>query len=290
VRPEGVRFQDIDFVAGNDLRPVPGSAAAPETPAADENSTGAIVELHAWRAEFRGCSFQAAKDCRQPSAAIRWCPKVRTGPSDLALPSGTLRLTDCTIRDVCAGVVCPQAGAVCVELTNTLDLAPGPLVRLDRCPKADEPVVLRLSHVTLRAAGPLLECRWARPEDSPGAIAIQSDDSVFLPERWSAVIALLGPGSPQRLFAKLRWTGQGSLVAPDGVVAAWRSPDGKSQPLDDASAAITGLVRSEMEFAGRPEEGPRAQRLVRWQAPLSSTDVPGIDPARLTNPAADVGF
>ena len=102
VRPEGVRFQDIDFVAGTNLRSVPGFEAArwtplevvQQTPGADENSAGAVVELHAWRAEFRGCSFQAGKDCRQPPAAIRWCPEVRAGQSGLALPSGNLRLTD----------------------------------------------------------------------------------------------------------------------------------------------------------------------------------------------------
>jgi serine/threonine protein kinase len=281
VKPEGVRFENIDFLAaGSDSDPA--AKAAP----ADENSTPAIVRLGAWRAEFRGCSFQAAQNGLSPPAAVYWSPAVKTGPAELSLPSGQVLLADCVLRNVQAGVVCPPLGAVSVELDNTLCLAPGPLVRLDRCPRADEPIALRLSHVTLRSAGPLLECRYPHVEESPGAISIQADNSVLMPATRHAIVSFVGPGSPERLLVHLRWTGQGSLVAPDAAVAQWEPPGGKAQPLDDASAAIAGLVRGDVEFAGRLEEGPQSHRVVRWQAPLSSAEAPGVEPGRLAWPAA----
>ena len=42
-------------------------------------------------------------------------------------------------------------------------------------------------------------------------------------------------------------------------------------------ASITGLVRSNVQFAGAMEAGPLACRIVRWQAPLRSPNAPGID-------------
>jgi len=285
VNREGIRFENIDFLAaGSDSDPA--AKAAP----ADENSTPAIVRLGAWRAEFRGCSFQAASVGLSPPAAVHWSPAAKTGPAELSLPSGQVLLVDCVLRNVQAGVVCPQLGAVSVELDNTLCLAPGPLVRLDRCPKADEPIALRLSHVTLRSAGPLLECRYPRVEESPGAISVQADNSVLMPASRHAIVSFVGPGSPERLLLGLRWMGQGSLVAPDAVVAQWQPPGGKVQALDDSAAAIAGLVRGEVEFAGRAEEGPPSHRVVRWQAPLSSAEVPGVEPGRLAWPAASAAF
>ena len=282
VRTEAIRFENIDFVAGN-----AGPAALPKPPAAQSSAAAAIVELRAWRAEFRGCSFQAPRDCPRLPVAIRWRPETSAAQPEMALPSGQVRLADCVFRNVQAGVAYTQAGTVSVELVNALCLGPGPLVRLDGCPKADESVILRLSHVTLRAGGPLLECRYARLEDPAGPISIEADNSIFLPVGPSAVVRFSGPGSPARLWENLRWTGQGSLVGSDVAVAQWQSSEGKVQTLDDASAAIAGLVRGEVEFAGRAEEGPEAQRAVRWQAPLNSAEAPGVDPKRLSWPAPD---
>jgi hypothetical protein len=64
-------------------------------------------------------------------------------------------------------------------------------------------------------------------------------------------------------------------------ILAWRGPDGQQQIIDESSLSIAGLVRSEVTFAANASDDPMASRLVRWQAPLQSSNPPGIDPARL---------
>ena len=65
--------------------------------------------------------------------------------------------------------------------------------------------------------------------------------------RWSGSLAV---EMPERLPAAMRWTGQGSLVAPRVPMIAWRGPDGRQQAVDESTLSIAGLVRSEVEFAG----------------------------------------
>jgi hypothetical protein len=168
-----------------------------------------------------------------------------------------------------------------VELANTLQLGGGPLVRLDHCPRPDEPVLIALQRVTLRGGGPVLECRCQAMDWQPGEISIQAAGCAFVPEPGAALLLLTGPESPERLLGSIRWTGQGSLVSPEAVIAAWRLPDGGQRVLDEAAVSIDGLVRSEVGFAGSADAGAAASRIIRWQAPLQSTDPPGIDAAAL---------
>ena len=60
VRPENVRFENVDFVWKSDSQ---HSAAGPGP---------AIIVLEASRAEFHGCSFQPADQESGPVVAIRW--------------------------------------------------------------------------------------------------------------------------------------------------------------------------------------------------------------------------
>jgi hypothetical protein len=276
VRVENVRFENIDFVWDH--------------ASADSSSTAgaALVHLQASRAEFHGCTFQSSVP---PSAtpapsvpfppAVRWTYPVDRHDAALSLPSGRVRLGDCVFRRVGAGVDCHCVGAVAVELTNTLHLGAGPLVRLDHPPGPDEPIVIGLTEVTLRHGGPLLECPGGQTETQPGKIAIQAIRCALVPGPEVPLLRFTGEHSPKPLLANVRWTGQGSLVGPKIPIAQWRRSDGRTELLDDASVSIAGLVRSEVEFAGNIGEGPAASQLTRWQAPLHSTAPPGIDPTRL---------
>ena len=195
-----------------------------------------------------------------------------------------MQLSDCVSSGVAAGVDCRTVGAVVVKLANTLHLDGGPLVRLDHCPKPDEPILIELSHVTLRGAAALLECRYRRIGDQPGRISIRSDGCAFVPDERTAILVFAGAGSPERLLENVHWTGQGSLVSQRAVIAGWHRPDGGLSKLDDASASIAGIVRSEVEFAGLSGEGPAASRITRWQVPLRSDRPPGIKPETLALP------
>jgi serine/threonine-protein kinase len=262
---EGVRFENVDFVWDH--------------PAQAEEA--ALVHVRSARAEFRGCQFRPTRRLPTPPVAIRWTHPADSDKSEFSLPSGRVRLRDCVLRWVGVGVECQTRGALAVELANTLQLGGGPLVRLDHCPRPDEPVLIALERVTLRGGGPVLECSCRAMDEQPGEISIQAAGCAFVPEPNGALLLLTGPESPQRILGSIRWTGQGSLVSPEAVIAAWRLPDGGQRVLDEAAVSIDGLVRSRVEFAGSADSGAAASRIIRWQVPLRSTDPPGIDAAAL---------
>jgi eukaryotic-like serine/threonine-protein kinase len=270
VSVEDVRFEGLDFVWQH---------------AAEAGKTGdppaAVIQLRAARIAFHGCRFQAGPTATTLPAAIAWTHPTDAQAGALSLPSGRVQLSDCVLQRVSAGIDCRTAGALTVDLNNTLFLGSGPLVRLDHCPGGDEPVLLNVAQVTLRGSGPLLECRYPQIEVQPGEIAIQATGSVFAPAANMPLVRFSGSDDPERLLQNLRWTGQGSLVTPATAIAAWQGSQGSPKTLDDALVSIAGLVRSEVVFAGGVQAGPAASRAQRWQAPLQSADPPGIDPKPL---------
>jgi hypothetical protein len=273
VRPERVCFEDVDFVWGDSTGVSPSSAA-----------DAAVIHVLAARAEFRGCSFQGGETAMPLPIAVRWTHPAEQERAGLSLPSGQLKLSDCVFRRVGAGISCETLGARAVELANVLYLGTGPLVRLDHCPKSDEPTLVRLSDVTLRNAGPLLECRYRQVVDEPGDVSIHASGCVLATRPEAALLSFVGPVPPERLAVDMRWTGEGSVVPPEGIVAAWQAPGGRVQVLDDALFSIAGLVRSEVEFAGPAETGPEANRTCRCQVPLRRSAFPGVDPGSLAWP------
>ena len=269
IATEDLRFEHIDFV-WNTSDPPASPATSP-----------AILQLRASRATFHGCSFQSAGHGLTQPTAIRWSHLDGYAASAIALPTGQVQLSDCVFRHVGVGIESQRVGAVAVEMANVLHLGSGPLVHLNHCPKLDEPVVVSLASVTLRDSGPLLQCVYEQLEDQPGSITVQANGSAFVTGPQVALLSFVGPAAPEQLLTSIQWTGQGSLVAPQTVVAQWRHPDGKPQSLDDTSVSIAGLVRSSVDFAGPAETGPEANRITRWQVPLHSSSPPGIDPASL---------
>ena len=268
VQAEKVRFQNVDFL---------WSGQSPHVPPA-------IVRIEAARAEFQGCSFQASRSATVEPAALRWAQPGDNGPSDLTLPTSQIRLKDCVFRHVASAIDVQRAGAVGLDLANVLSLGVGPLVHLRHCPRFDEPLVLNLTNVTLRGSGPLLECLYDKVEDQPGKITVQAESCAFVPAPHNPLILFVGEGSPQRILSSLDWTGQGSLVAPEAVIAQWKRPGGQTQTLDEASVAMAGMVRSAVTFAGDLDVSPTANRVNRWQVPLRSASPPGIDPRPLVWP------
>ncbi len=240
-----------------------------------------MVQLRASGAEFRGCSFQGEEMTPDPISAVRWVHPARAKEVETALPSGRLRMADCLLSRVGAGLDCRTVGALAIEVKNTLRLGGGPLVRLDHCPLADEPASIVLEQVTLRGGGPLLECLMPRLVEQPGEISVLATACAFVPEPGVPLVRLIATEMPLPLLSGVRWSGQGSLLAPQVPVIAWREPGSGEKIVDESSLSIAGLVRSAVGFAGPPSADPTASRLIRWQAPLQSADPPGIDPASL---------
>ncbi len=273
VRPEGVRFENVDFVWED--RPAP-AAEVPAEPT--------IVHVSASRADFRACSFRAAPGATQRPVAIRWTYPADRSRAETALFSGRLRLTDCLLGHVGGGVACETLGAPAIQMANVLYLGAGPLVELDHCPRADEPVLLALTSVTMRDSGPLLECRYGEIPNQPGSLSIQAEGCALVTRARAPLLSFWGAMRPERILGKIRWTGQGSLILPEAAVAAWRNREGEVRQLDDSLVSIAGLVRSKVEFAGFQETGAEANGVVRCQVPLRSANLPGIDPRAIAWP------
>jgi hypothetical protein len=276
VDADNVCFENIDFVWDHRSEIVD---ASPEQ--------AALIHLRTGEAEFRGCSFQASKTVATPPVTIRWTHPTEASLSELSLPSGQVRLRDCVLNRVNVGIDCQTVGALTLQLTNTLHLGSGPVVRLDHCPRADEPIRIALGQTTLRGTGPLLECPCPSEDAQPGELAVQADRCAFVPRPGAPLIRLTGPNLSAQFVRKMRWTGQGSLVSPNVVIAAWQAPDGRQRAIKDSAVSIDGLVRSKVEFAGGQQSVAAVNQIVRWQAPLRSADPPGIDPTRLATADRD---
>jgi len=267
-----VTFQDVDF----HWSPVPGTAAS--------GARSAMVRLAADRARFVGCTFSGGASSSVRPSAIVWSGAPRLESDSLALPNGSLELADCVVRDVAAAVRSDFAAAVKIDVANTLHLGPGPLLRLDRLPQADEPVWLGLSHSTLREAACLVECRYDSVDRRAGRMMIAATANVFALVPGGGLLVWTGPESADPLLAAIEWDGEGSVLGPDSPLAVWRRLDGSLSPIDSARLDVAGLVRSDVGFAGPADDSPSASHAVRWQVPLVSTDPPGIRDAALLWP------
>jgi hypothetical protein len=95
------------------------------------------------------------------------------------------------------------------------------------------------------------------------------------------LLMLSGSAGDEEVLKRIAWTGEGSLVTPKSPILARPAATGKIESLSEDTIAIEGLVRSEVEFAGPAEGAASNSRAVRWLAPLSSDNPPGIDAPKL---------
>jgi hypothetical protein len=285
VAEDGKSFENVDFV----WKPKDGTSRPP----------AALVDVRARNVTFTGCTFRAEiakapsaaadeKGSSEPNrallpAAVAW--RWDGDPKEIdVLATGQLRLENCVIENVTAGVDCALGAAIVVEATNTLSIGPGPLVRLMGAPAADAPVQVSLARSTFRECSGVLEVRYVTNAESPGAVRIDARECVFDTAPRSALVLLTGPTPPRQLLRAIHWGGEGSIVDPQAAVAIWRTADGVARAAAEEGMAVSGLVRNQVEFAGAIGDGAAASRIVRWQVPLVSTEPPGIDPERLGAP------
>ncbi len=255
---EAVCFDGIDFVWETQR-----ASTRPR------NRVAAMINVAAQSVEFRGCSFSTAADA--PPVAVAW-----TGHAAAAAGNGgEIIFQDCVFSGVAAVVDCRAAGGLSVEMSNSLCLTSGPIVRLNGMPRAEVTIGLSLVRTTTRGDTAVLECRYPRVEEKPGPITISATDCVLEGDRQGGLLVLWGTQRPERLMSAITWSGQGSLVTPHTPMAVWRAGSRKQQVLPENELEVAGLVRSSVEFAGRPDGPPSASRITRWQGPLRSADPPG---------------
>jgi len=127
----------------------------------------------------------------------------------------------------------------------------------------------------LREADALLDCHGIEPNGPAGEIGIEASGCVLAPQAQAAIISLTSESFPGSLLHEVKWTGQGSVVAGQVVVGRWCRRDGGRQTIDDATISIAGLVRGEVEFAGKFDGDPANSQVVNCQAPLQDSDSAG---------------
>jgi len=271
VAVEGVAFEGIDFVWQGTT-----------VPQFERDRPSGMIRLAAYKATFRGCSFTTTSSEGTP-AAILW-----TGPRasaiEVSLPTGQLSLSRCYLRGVGATIDSRLHAAVVVEIDGSLLVETGPLLRTDHWPVADEPLAISLSKSTLRDSGGLIECRFEPVPSAPGRISLETRDGAFSPAKRQPLVTLVGSESPGKLLGQLAWTGEGSVVAPDVPVAAWRDGSGRTHTAREEQVRVENLLRGALGFEGPLDDGPAASRVIRWQAPRRSPDAPGIGDEPLLGP------
>jgi len=260
---ENVTFEGIDFIW---QAPAGDNAAA---------SDCAVIRLQAQTINFRGCSFSSRTSA--PPTAIRTSPARR----QLGGFGVEISLADCVFDGVGSVVDHNSPEPIAARLENCLCVASGPILRLARCPTEDNEILLLLEHVTTRGDTSVLLIQNARTLGNPGPIAITASGCALAGTSRAGLISLVGAPSPAAQIGTIAWNGQGSVMSPRMPLLTSQGPSGGIAPLADDALAVAGLVRGELEFAGRADGPPADSRVMRWQVPLRSAEPPGADPDRL---------
>jgi len=258
---EGLRMENIDFVRNSKEA---------------EAATANWLDVRAARIEFRGCSWLGGDERPSVATAIKWRVTAEGEPERRPGGGGELRMESCLLSGVAAAIDARADARLRIAVENSLHLGPGPLVRLagPADGPADVDVVVR--HLTLRDAQALVECRSDDWVTRPGQIALEAVNCAFVPSAGGGLLRFVGIHDPAQVVLQLAWTGRGSVVAPDCSLATWIDLDGRVRATADDQMRVEGLVRGELGFAGSATAEPSASHVVRWQAPLESTEPPGI--------------
>ncbi len=265
VEADRVSFENVDFVTDE----------RPNTASGRDVATSALVHLLAAECAFTGCSFQSADGRPDLRPAIFWDYASSPRSAAVALPSGRVRMSNCVLRRVGAGLESRVRGAVAVEMANVLYLGPGPMICLARAPAADEPVRINLAQVTVREAEALLACRCLDPGEPAGEIHIEAAGCVLAPREAASLLVITSDVFPGRLWREVKWTGQGSVLAGPTVFGRWRRRDGSEQTVDDSTVSISGLVRGTVDFAAKCTGEPASSQIVNCTAPLQDSESAG---------------
>jgi hypothetical protein len=268
---DDVTFESVDFV-GDATASGSGGDGAP-----------AMLHLQAPTATFRGCSFSSVAG--NAPVAIR----IASAHESLPGLGGELAFTNCVFDGVSAVLEAATSSSLAVRLNHCLCVAAGPMLRLPRPPGPEARLSLALDHVTTRGDSSVLECHYGRRASQCGAISIVASNSALAGGGRGGLIQFVGGERPDQLVTALTWAGQGAIALPNTPLVVWRNPENRGagsqrQALPEEGLDVAGLVRGELEFAGRPDGPPAASRVTRWQVPLRSPDPPGADPSLLSSP------
>jgi len=255
IRSDDVRFERVDFVWEHEVE------------GASRRRPTAMIVLEASAIEFSNCTFSALNN--DPPAALA----LAGGAEPSAASGSEVVFVDCVLRNTSAAVDCLTLSQLSVQLTNSLCLSSGPVLRLHAPPRASEAATITLERVTARGDSPVVSCLATR-DSATGPISIQAGNCVFDTHSSSALLVFEGV-KPSQLLGAVSWNGHGSLVTPSASIAQWHARQGTLESVEEDQIEIAGLTRAEVTFAGPIDGPPGASRIVEWQGPLRSEEPPG---------------
>ncbi|MGD9646144.1 MAG: serine/threonine protein kinase, partial [Pirellulales bacterium] len=233
-------------------------------------------------AETAGASSELASNV----AAIAWqTPRSPTVQHD-PLPSGTLIFSACSALRLGLLIDAQRDGALRIDAVDCLLVDTGPIVRLDRLRRSDEPLSIALERCTLRDVDSLIDYEFETPRRGVGPLTVTARDCVLAPRSGGALVQLLGRPDPDPLLERILWRGSGSLVPVEAPLVQWFYDDGPAEIIGDDELAVVGLARGLIEFAGPPGGGPAASLLSETIAPIGTNVPPGIGADELPWPGA----
>ncbi len=263
IHADGVRLEDIDFV----WRPSFDAALDPERTA--------FIDLRASGICFKNCTFQAVTSPNGPRpTTIRWTGPRRSSPLSAA---GHVQFTGCVFSGVAAAIERDAAAPLGIEITDTLYVDSGPMLRLKETVRADEPIDFSLSHSTIRASAALVGLSTSRlSSEEPGLITIAANNCVFVPARSGALVLIDSVASAQLVAKSILCSGAGSILGEGSAVVRRIGANSEQRPAKEIDLPIDGVVSTRIEFVGPTGAGSSASRVSRWMAPTQSADPPGI--------------
>ena len=186
--------------------------------------------------------------------------------------------SQCVIYGLGCAIDGRREGALRIELSDCLVVDAGPVVRLNRLRRADEPLNLSVARSTFREVDALVEYAYQGARRGVGQLAISTSDCVLSTRDGGALLQLLGTIDPGPILERVRWQGDGSIVPVDAALAEWYYDDGPSERIDEQGVSVRGLARQPIEFAGLAGTGSEASMLVTSagaELPRSQPGVPG---------------
>lgn len=247
-----------------------------------ETPPAALLNIRAQSLRINACCFTQLDDkstaMSQPDrSAIHWSPldpQQRSGSqisiqnTMFAVPEHAIHLTHT-----------PQT----LTLTNSLNITSRSTLYLERAPEINEQFSLKLQHLTLREAGPLILLNWSEPSLIPGAIQIENRDCVFDLNR-SALIQIRGQKPPENWLSSVSLVGEGSVASAEIQIAGWQAD--KSAPLEELSSTsmlIEGLSTGKFQYAAPLSLNSDDSVITAAQVPRTSAQPPGIQLKQFPN-------